>query len=159
MTCSRTQPPARILVLESEKLHLRFGTTPLSVLWAPRLSGFCKSIWLFVPPGTISHTKQLYTVDSKHTKNRSAFPFVIYGLPLGELLPLAEIGSCSSNSGEKTKGAKLHLEIPAKSSSSSSSSGVSPGGILSHAYFISSAPRTMRARSPYLRAGVKTQTI
>ena len=49
-TCSRTQPPGKSLVLESEKLHLRFGTTPLSVPWAPRLSGFCRSSGLFVPP-------------------------------------------------------------------------------------------------------------
>lgn len=50
MTCSLTQPPLSSLVLESEKLHFKLGTTPLSVLCAPRLSGFCKSICLFVPP-------------------------------------------------------------------------------------------------------------
>lgn len=31
-TCSRTQPPGKILVFESEKRHLRFGTVPESVL-------------------------------------------------------------------------------------------------------------------------------
>lgn len=49
-TCSRTHPPERSLVLESEKRHLTFGTTPLSVPWAPRLSGFWRSICLSVPP-------------------------------------------------------------------------------------------------------------
>lgn len=32
MICSRVQPPLKILVLESLKLHLRLGTRPLSVL-------------------------------------------------------------------------------------------------------------------------------
>ena len=50
MTDSRTHPPRKILVLESEKLHLRFGTTPLSVLCWPKLSGFCRSSSLLVPP-------------------------------------------------------------------------------------------------------------
>lgn len=50
MTCSRTQPPGRILVFELEKLHLRLTTTPLSLLWAPKLSGFWRSSCLFVPP-------------------------------------------------------------------------------------------------------------
>ena len=70
MTCSRTQPgfrveevshdrgregqtscipPFRSRVLESEKLHFRFGTSPLSVDCLPRLSGFCRSICRFVP--------------------------------------------------------------------------------------------------------------
>ena len=50
ITCSRTQPPVRIRVLESEKLHFTLGTTPLSVLCWPKLSGFWRSICLLVPP-------------------------------------------------------------------------------------------------------------
>ena len=40
MTCSLTHPPFNSLVFESEKLHLRFTTKPLSVDCLPRLSGF-----------------------------------------------------------------------------------------------------------------------
>lgn len=49
-TCSRVQPPFNNLVLESEKLHFRLTTTPLSVDCCPKLSGFCRSRALLVPP-------------------------------------------------------------------------------------------------------------
>jgi len=49
-TCSRVQPPLKIFVLDWLKLHFRLGTVPASVLSAPRLSGFWRSIWWFVPP-------------------------------------------------------------------------------------------------------------
>lgn len=45
------------------------------------------------------------------TKNRGAFPFVIYGLSLGELFPLAKVGSSGGDSAEKAQRAQLHLEI------------------------------------------------
>lgn len=48
------------------------------------------------------------------TKNRGAFPFVIYGLSLGELFPLAEVGSSSGDSAEKAQRAELHLGISAR---------------------------------------------
>jgi hypothetical protein len=50
MTCSRTHPPLKILVLESENRHFRLGTVPASVLCSPRLEGLSRSIWWLVPP-------------------------------------------------------------------------------------------------------------
>lgn len=153
MTCSRTQPPARILVLESEKLHLRFGTTPLSVLWAPRLSGFCRSICLFVPPEKLVKQRN-FQCHEPRTEYRSPFAFVIYGLSLGELLPLVEPGSGSSGSTEKTQGAKLHIELPAEKLRNNSWR-----HLLTSSMTLYPQPPPMRARSPYLRAGIKARTI
>jgi len=50
MTCSLDQPPGKSLVWESERLHLTFGTKPLSVLGVRRWSGFWRSRALLVPP-------------------------------------------------------------------------------------------------------------
>lgn len=55
-TCSRTQPPLRMRVLESEKLHFKLGTVPASVDCWPRLSGFCRSSALLVPPVSSQHS-------------------------------------------------------------------------------------------------------
>jgi hypothetical protein len=53
-TCSRTQPPGKILVFESPNRHFKFGTTPESVPCSPRFEGFAISICRSVPPREIS---------------------------------------------------------------------------------------------------------
>lgn len=68
MTCSRTQPPFKMRVLESEKLHLRLGTTPLSVDCWPRLFGFCRSSSWFVPP----------CVPCQDVHSRHLSPFMLF---------------------------------------------------------------------------------
>ena len=91
ITCSRTQPPFRSRVFESEKLHLMFGTTPLSVLCAPRLSGFCRSSSLFVPPKITSLSEPTFVCTQHNTQSiiqkghepriGAPFPFLSMGSP------------------------------------------------------------------------------
>lgn len=116
MTCSRTHPPLRSRVLESEKLHLMFGTSPLSVLCAPRLSGFWRSNCLFVPPELSisfwgSSSTDLVSDETHEPRIGAPLPFASIGSPSLNCWRLSKTSGRLSSIGLANEKPNIHNTI------------------------------------------------